>query len=83
MQKELNLFNCEKIDALTDYVLKRAETFDLFDWAIFKTCLLSLGVLIGSMLAKFFKKLAPLTTIIFIASWGYLIWRVFFSQEDA
>lgn len=82
MQKELNCPCCEKVNELVDFMLKRAAHFSILDWTIFKTCLISFGVLIGAIFAKLFKKLAPLMAIVFMASWVYLAWRIFFAGDD-
>lgn len=82
MQKESNCPYCEKVNELIDFTLKRAAHFGILDWAAFKTCLFTCGVLIGAMFSKLFKKLAPLMTIVFIASWAYLVWRIFFAEDD-
>lgn len=81
MQKEFNKPYCEKWDRLSTLLLSRAAQFSMLDWAIFKTCLISLGLMVGSLFAKLFKKLAPLMALVFIASWVYLVWRIF-SGED-
>ena len=81
MKKGLIHLFCEDFTALYDTVVNRSQHFDMLDWAIFKTCLVSLGVLIGSWFAKFFKRLAPLMMVVFVASWIYLFWRMFFDYE--
>lgn len=63
------------------FMLKRVSSFSILDWAVFKACLISLGILLGAALSRLFKKLAPLMTVIFILSWFYLIWRVFLSED--
>lgn len=73
---------CDVLSRLADYCLERASTFSIFDWAVFKTCLISLGVLIGAAFAKLFKKLAPLMAIVFVVSWIYILWRMFFAEYD-
>ena len=85
----------------TNHAVEKAHGFSLFDFAIFETCLLSLGLWLGacfskcfkntgSMLALFtrtcfskcFKKLRTLFFVAFAASWLYMLWRVFFDDED-
>lgn len=81
MQKEFNKLYCEKWDRLTAFMLNRAAQFNMVDWAVFKTCLVSFGLMIGALFAKLFKKLAPLVALVFVASWVYLVWRIFFDED--
>ncbi len=81
MQKEFNKLCCEKWNELIAFMLHRAARFSVLDWAIFKTCLVSLGLMIGTWFARLFKKLAPLVALVFIVSWVYLVWRIFFEEE--
>ena len=48
----------------------------------FKTCLLSIGTLLGVYFVKPLKKLAPVIWLVAIASYAYLIWRMFFADEQ-
>ncbi len=80
MQKEFKLY-CKKWDELTAFLLSRAAHFSVLDWAIFKTCLVTLGLMIGTWFARLFKKLAPLVALVFIASWVYLVWRIFLGED--
>lgn len=82
MQKGINNPCYEKLNKLVGFMLKSVAHFDIFDWAILKTCLVSFGILIGSMFAKIFKKLAPLMAIIVLASWAYIAWRIFFIEDN-
>lgn len=67
---------------LADYSAERARGFTLFDFSIYEFCLLSLGVWIGSRFARFFKRFRALVFLGFLASWVYLIWRVFLRRDD-
>ncbi|MEG1774259.1 MAG: hypothetical protein RR320_05340 [Oscillospiraceae bacterium] len=67
---------------MIDYMLARSRNFGLADWAMFKLCLVSFGVLIGSTFSNFFKKLRPLMTVLFCAGWVYMVWRVFLCEDD-
>ncbi|MFV0497312.1 MAG: hypothetical protein ACK5L0_03950 [Candidatus Fimivivens sp.] len=82
MQKEeMNAFCCQKWDALSLFILRRATEFSIVDWAIFKTCLITFGLMIGAWFARLFKKLAPLLVLVFIISWLYMVWRVFLEED--
>ena len=37
--------------------------------------------MIGTWFARLFKKLAPLVALLFIASWIYLVWRIFLGED--
>lgn len=81
MQKEFSKLYCEKWRTLVAFLLSRAAHFSVLDWAIFKTCLITLGLMIGTWFARLFKKLAPLVALLFVASWIYLVWRIFFDKD--
>ena len=60
----------------------KARGFSILDFAVFETCLLSLGLWLGTCFSKCFKKLRTLFFVAFAASWLYMLWRVFFDDED-
>lgn len=66
----------------TKYMVSKAQSFSVFDFAVLKICLLSFGLWVGSCFAKFFKKFRGMLFIAFAAAWGYLFWRVFVDGED-
>ena len=49
---------------------------------MFETCLLSLGLWLGTCFSKCFKKLRTLFFVAFAASWLYMLWRIFFDEEE-
>ena len=81
MQRAFNKVYCEKWRALVAFMLGRAARFSVLDWAIFKTCLITLGLMISTWFARLFKKLAPLVALIFVLSWIYLVWRIFMGED--
>ena len=66
----------------TNHAVEKAHGFSLFDFAIFETCLLSLGLWLGACFSKCFKKIRTVLFVAFAASWLYMLWRVFFDDED-
>lgn len=68
-----------KSDFITiiDCLMKRYREFTVMDVAAFKMCLLSLGVLAGTYLSRFFKKLAPVMWLLFLVSYIFVIYRLF------
>lgn len=66
----------------TNHAVEKAHGFSLFDFAIFETCLLSLGLWLGTCFSKCFKKLRTLFFVAFAASWLYMLWRIFFDEEE-
>lgn len=66
----------------TDYAVSKAQTFSVLDFAIFKVCLLSLGLWLGTCFSRFFKKFRGVLFVAFAASWLYLFWRIFFDCEE-
>ena len=59
-----------------------ARGFSILDFAVFETCLLSLGLWLGTCFSKCFKKLRTLFFVAFAASWLYMLWRIFFDEEE-
>lgn len=66
----------------SNFALGRAREFSLFDFAVFKLCLLSLGIWLGACFSKFFKKFRGVLFVLFAASWIYLAWQIFFDEEE-
>ena len=66
----------------TNHAVEKAHGFSLFEFAIFETCLLSLGLWLGTCFSKFFKKLRTLFFVAFAATWLYMLWRIFFDEEE-
>lgn len=72
----------DRADDLANYSVEQARGFSLLDFAVFKVCLLSLGIWIGSQFSKFFKRFRVFVFLGFIASYVYLIWRLFLRDTD-
>lgn len=71
-----------RADDAVHYSVERAREFGFFEFAMFKLCLLSLGLWLGSLFASFFKRFRVVLFIGFVASYIYLIWRLFFRDDD-
>ena len=69
-----------ELQLVGNYMLERAKDFDGFDWAIFKVCLVSLGLLVGAKLAGIVRRIRGFLVIVFFLSWIYTMWRIFFSD---
>lgn len=67
---------CYKAQEFGEYVLDQASGFDYIDWSMYKCCLISIGVLLGSGFASFFRKLRPLIWVAFIVTYLYTMWRL-------
>ncbi len=65
----------------TGHAVEKARDFSVFDFAVLSTCLLSLGMWLGSCFSRCFKKIRGALFIAFAASWVYLFWRVFCDGE--
>lgn len=74
---------CEKANFLVQYLLSQARTFGILDFAIFKTCLVCLGAFLAASFSKQAKKFKFLLFIGFLASWVYLIWRIFLQDDTS
>lgn len=67
--------------SLIKFMLARAKDFSLLDFALFKLCLVSFGLYIGSKFAEFFKKFRIVILISFIISYAYMLWRIFIRED--
>lgn len=67
---------------LVGYSMDRLKGFSVLDFGIFKTCLISFGILIGARFAKFLKKFEIFVLLTFIASFIFLVYRVFVKPND-
>ena len=56
----------------TNHAVDKARGFSILDFAVFETCLLSLGLWLGTCFSKCFKKLRTLFFVAFAASWLYM-----------
>ena len=65
-----------------DYTLARCRTFDAFDFAIFKICLVLFGAWFAAQFTKLASKLKKVFLIGFLISMAYLIWRIFFAEQE-
>ncbi|HIV62467.1 MAG TPA: hypothetical protein H9746_06480 [Candidatus Butyricicoccus avistercoris] len=67
--------------SLIKFMLARAKDFSVLDFALFKLCLVSFGLYIGSKFAEFFKKFRIVILISFIISYAYMLWRIFIRED--
>ena len=72
----------DAVQRVIDWGMERFRGFSVRDVAIFKTCLLSIGALLGVYFIMPLKKLAPVLWVVAVASYAYLIWRMFFADEQ-
>lgn len=71
-----------RADDFIQYLLERARGFSVFDFAMFKLCLLSFGIWLGALFSKFFRRFRVIVFLGFIASYIYLIWRIFLRNDQ-
>lgn len=81
-QMESRLCNdcCKKFRIYVQYLVGKAHTMNALDFSILKVCCLCLGAWTATVFSKTAKKCKGLLFIGFLASWGYLIWRLFFQE---
>lgn len=72
---------CEKVNLFVQYLLAKARTFSVLDFAVFKTCLICFGAWLAATFSKKAKQIKFLLLLGFLVSWAYMIWRIFF-QDD-
>ena len=85
MKNYLENVDREALRARAEQMLHYADEargFSILDFAVFETCLLSLGLWLGTCFSKCFKKLRTLFFVAFAASWLYMLWRIFFDEEE-
>lgn len=71
----------DSICSLVKFILARARDFSILDFALFKLCLVSFGLYIGSKFSEFFKKFRFVILISFFISYIYMLWRVFIRED--
>ncbi len=71
-----------RADDLMHLLLERSRGFSLLDFAVLKVCLISFGIWLGAQFSKFFKRFRVFVFLGFIASYIYLIWRLFLRSTD-
>lgn len=59
------------LGALMDTV----RNYDMLDFATFKICILSVGLLLGGAFSRSFRRWAPVVALIAVASYAYLIYK--------
>lgn len=57
--------------------INAGRKFNVLDFAVFKICLMCLGIIAGMYFAQFFLGLAALLWVIFIVSWVFIMYRTF------
>ena len=62
-------------------LMDKARNFSVLDYAIFKTVLLSMGILIGVYLSSYIMSVIWLVWIIFAVSYCYMIYICFIRKE--
>lgn len=70
-----------RADDFIHYLLARARGFSALDFAVCKVCVFSLGLWLGAQFSKFFKRFRVFVFLGFIASYIYLIWRIFLRND--
>lgn len=72
----------EKAGVFLEFAMEKARSFNVFDFAMLKICLLSLGLWLGARFSRFFGKFKGILFLGFILSYVFLIWRIFFQEDD-
>ncbi len=62
---------------LIDRSLKAARKYNVLDWAVFKFCLISLGIILGTYFAIFFRSILPIVWIFFILTYVWIMLKTF------
>lgn len=80
-----NCLICQNIKlyyaVIADFAMERVKFFNVFDFAMLKVCLLSIGMLLGAFYSKHIKKSAFFIIIIALCSYIYLIYKLFYDDE--
>ncbi len=75
--EKVSMFYAVTVDSIMD----RVKNFTVFDFAIMKICLSFTGMIIGVIFSKNLKKCLPFLTIVAIASYGYMLFKMFIEKE--
>ena len=76
------LSGCCTPQAMPAITTEKIRGFSLIEFFIYETCLLSFGLWLGTCFSKFFKKFRAIIFAAFAATWLYLLWRVFFDEDE-
>lgn len=87
MKHELDLLACgaemkKWVKWYAQYAMARIKTLELWEFTLFKLCLISFGAWLGAAFSKALKKFKYLFFITFLASCIYFIWRIFWCTEE-
>ena len=69
------------VKRFVDEAMDRFRGFSVFDVAVFKTCLLTIGMLLGISNVRTMRKIQPFLWIFLLCSYIYLIWRMVLKDE--
>lgn len=75
-------YSKEKAGVFIEYVMNKAQKFNILDFTMFKVCLLSFGLWLGARFSKFFRKYKGILLFSFLVSYIFLIWRIFFYDDE-
>lgn len=81
--KKMNNNNKSTKTSLTDYSLSIIRNLSIFDFAIVKICLISIGMLIGVRFNSNIKKSTPFIGIVALTSYLYLITKFFTTKKSS
>lgn len=73
---------CDQAGRFMNTTTEKIRGFSLIEFFIYETCLLSFGLWLGTCFSKFFKKFRAIIFAAFAATWLYLLWRVFFDENE-
>lgn len=59
------------------FAMDKVKTFSVWDFGVFKFCLVSFGILLGAYFARFFLSYITVIWVIFILAYAYMFYRVF------
>ncbi len=82
---ELTQYACRaksSATSLVGYLMEKVRDFNVLDFAIFKMFLLTAGLWLGCTFSRVFVKIKAVLFVGCIASWVYLVWRIFLREED-
>ncbi|GEM_PF-5209548 len=64
-----------------EYIKDKASRLTVFDFAVLKSTLFSVGMLIGTYCTRFVKRYRAFILLIAVCSYIYLIYRIFFRDR--
>ncbi len=87
MKQNCEIFDCgveakDRLVLCARYSMAKIKSFEMWEFGLFKLCLVCLGAWLATAFSKTMKKFKHVFFFTFLLSAVYFIWRVFFDGEE-